>query len=82
MLYLARKEGESIIINNSIEMTVVEIRGRTVKLGFTFPPEATILRKELYDKIKQQNIAASTSDVDENAFEVEIDLSNLPDGKP
>jgi carbon storage regulator len=74
MLYLARKEGESIIINNCIEMTVVEVRGRTVRLGFTFPPEATIMRKELYDKIRQQNIAASASDIDENAFEVDIDF--------
>jgi carbon storage regulator len=82
MLYLARKEGESIIINNNIEMTVVEIRGRTVKIGFVFPPEASILRKELYDKIRQQNIAAATSDVDENAFEVEIDLGPQDEDKP
>lgn len=76
MLYLARKEGESIIINDTIELTVVEIRGRTVKLGFVFPAEASILRKELYDKIKQQNIAAAdAAGVDEHAFTVELDLS-------
>lgn len=75
MLYLTRKEGESIIINNSIELTVVEVRGRNVKLGFVFPPEATILRKELYDKIRQQNIdAASSDEMDDNAFSVEIDF--------
>lgn len=78
MLYLARKEGESIIINNHIELTVVEIRGRTVKLGFTFPPEASILRKELYEKIRQQNIDAASAEVDDHAFHVEIDLG--PDG--
>lgn len=89
MLYLARKEGESIIINNHIELTVVEIRGRTVKLGFTFPPEASILRKELYEKIRQQNIAAAgATAADEGFFEtVELDLSNPkpqgePEGKP
>ena len=48
MLYLTRKIGESIIINNSIELTVVEVRGKTVKLGFLFPREASILRKELH----------------------------------
>ena len=75
MLYLARKEGESIIINDTIELTVVEIRGRTVKLGFVFPPQASILRKELYDKIRQQNIAAATAaEADESAFNIEIDL--------
>ena len=60
MLYLTRKIGESIIINNSIELTVVEVRGRTVKLGFLFPKEATILRKELHQKILEQNIAAAS----------------------
>jgi len=59
MLYLTRKIGESIIINNNIELTVVEVRGKTVKLGFLFPKEATILRKELHQKIHEQNIAAA-----------------------
>ena len=61
MLYLTRKIGESIIINNTIELTVVEVKGRAVKLGFNFPPEATILRKELHDRIVEQNIEASQS---------------------
>jgi carbon storage regulator CsrA len=30
MLYLSRKIGESIVINNSIELTVIEVRGKTV----------------------------------------------------
>ena len=61
MLYLSLKVGESIIINNNIEMTVVEVRGRTVKIGFSFPPDASVLRKEIFDKIREQNIAASQS---------------------
>lgn len=61
MLYLMRKQDESIIINNEIELKVVEIKGKSVKLGFTFPKGASVLRKELYDKIKQENIAAASS---------------------
>ncbi len=60
MLYLTRKIGESIIINNNIELTVVEVRGKSVKLGFVFPKEASILRKELHQKIMDQNIAATS----------------------
>jgi carbon storage regulator len=45
MLYLSRKVGEAIVVNNTIELTVIEVRGKTVKLGFVFPPEATVLRK-------------------------------------
>ena len=39
----------------------MEVRGKSVKLGFVFPKEATILRKELHEKIMEQNIAAATS---------------------
>lgn len=59
MLYLSRKIGESIIINNNIELTVVEVRGKSVKLGFEFPAEATVLRKEIHDKIMAENMAAA-----------------------
>ena len=85
MLYLSRKIGESIVINNSIELTVVEVRGKTVKLGFVFPPDATVLRKEIYEKIMAENMAAAQSgmDVGESDFaEVEFDMSQFdPPGK-
>ena len=62
MLYLTRKVGESIIINENIELTIIEVRGKTAKLGITFPPEATVLRKELHDRIKRENLAAAAGD--------------------
>ncbi len=62
MLYLTRKVGEAIIINETIELTIVEVRGKTAKLGITFPPEATVLRKELHERIKQENLAAAAGD--------------------
>lgn len=58
MLYLMRKMGESIIINGDIEVQVVEIRGKNVKLGFTFPESSTVLRKEIHDRIVEENKAA------------------------
>lgn len=77
MLYLSRKIGESIIINNTIELTLVEVRGKTVKLGFNFPPEASVLRKEIYDKIQAENVAASQGDAGVDFGEIEFDLSAL-----
>jgi carbon storage regulator len=79
MLYLTRKLGESIIINNNIELTVVEVRGKTVKLGFAFPSGASILRKELHQKILEQNIAAAAGDagiLDDIDFTIDIGKSN------
>lgn len=78
MLYLSRKVGESIVINNSIELTVVEVRGRSVKIGFVFPPDATVLRKELYDKIMAENMAAAGSgEGDVDFMDGDFDLSQF-----
>lgn len=64
MLYLTRKVGESVVINDNIEVTVVEVRGRSIKLGFEFPPEISVLRRELYDKIQEENRAAASTATD------------------
>jgi len=83
MLYLTRKIGESIIINNTIELTVMEVRGKTVKLGFLFPKEATILRKELHQKIMDQNIAAASIGADELVnveFSIDVNEKDEPNG--
>lgn len=62
MLYLTRKVGESVIINDSITVEVVEIRGKSIKLGFEFPPDVTVLRQELYQRIQEENRAAAEGD--------------------
>jgi carbon storage regulator len=54
MLFLTRKVGESVVINDTIELTVVEVRGKSIKLGFTFPPDAKVLRRELHDRIRAE----------------------------
>ena len=64
MLYLTRKVGESILINDDIEVTVVAVRGRSVKVGVTFPPGASVLRRELYEKIQRENEEAANVDPD------------------
>ena len=64
MLYLSRKIGESVVINADIEVTVVEVRGKSVKLGFTFPPSVSVLRRELFEKIQRENREAALADID------------------
>ncbi|MDF3047736.1 MAG: csrA [Candidatus Midichloriaceae bacterium] len=61
MLYLVRKLNESIIVNNDIEIKVVEISKGSVKLGITFPANTSVLRKELHDRISQENVEAINS---------------------
>ncbi len=64
MLYLTRKIGESVIINDDIEVTVVDVRGKTIKLGFTFPPDASVLRREIFERIQAENRAAAEAGAD------------------
>jgi len=61
MLYLTRKIGESVIINDDIEVTVVDIRGKSIKLGFTFPADASVLRREIFERIQEENRAAAAA---------------------
>lgn len=62
MLALSRKKGESLVINNTIEVTVLEIRGDQVKIGISAPKEVPIYRKEVYLQIQEENKAVLNAD--------------------
>jgi carbon storage regulator len=59
MLVLSRKKNESIVINNDITVTVVEIRGDKVRLGIVAPKEVPVHRQEVYDAIHGTKGAAA-----------------------
>ena len=61
MLVLSRKKNESIVINNNITVTVVEIRGDKVRLGIQAPKEIPVHRREIYDAIHAQVDASDIS---------------------
>jgi carbon storage regulator len=63
MLVLGRKKGESIIIDDNIEITVTAIEGETVKLGISAPKEITIHRKEIYLEIQEENKQAASNTI-------------------
>ena len=54
MLVLSRKKDESIIINDHIRVTIVEIRGDKVRLGIDAPKEVSVHRREVYEAIQNQ----------------------------
>jgi len=54
MLVLSRKKNESIIINDNITVTVIEIRGDKVRLGIEAPKDVTVHRREVYEAIQSQ----------------------------
>lgn len=55
MLVLTRKLGESIAIDDNIKITVVQIKGKQVRLGIQAPSDTKIHREEVYVAIQDQN---------------------------
>ena len=53
MLVLSRKKNESIVINDEIVVTIVEIGNGKVRLGIEAPKEVPVHRQEVYNKIKE-----------------------------
>ncbi len=61
MLVLARKVNESIMIGDDIEIVIIDIKGDQVKLGIKAPKSVAVHRKEIYEEIQKENIAAMKS---------------------
>ncbi|MGQ0286424.1 carbon storage regulator CsrA [Pasteurellaceae bacterium 22721_9_1] len=55
MLILTRKIGESLLIGDDIEVTVLNVRGNQVKIGVRAPKDISVHRKEIYQRIKSQH---------------------------
>lgn len=55
MLVITRKKGESILIGDDIEISISKIEDGGVKLAIKAPKEMTILRKELFEEVQNEN---------------------------
>jgi carbon storage regulator len=53
MLVLSRKVNESIVINDDITITIVQIRGDKVRLAVDAPRDASIHRREVHDLLQR-----------------------------
>lgn len=58
MLILSRKTGESFLIGNDIEITVLDIQSDKIRIGIDAPSDVLVLRKEVKE-IKEENRIAS-----------------------
>ena len=64
MLVVTRKQGESILIGDDIEISVSKIEDGSVKIAIQAPREMSILRKELYKEVESENIEAAKVNLD------------------
>ena len=61
MLVLTRKIGESIKINDDIKVTIIEVKGKNIRLGIEAPKTTKVYREEVFLKIKQENKTAAST---------------------
>ncbi len=58
MLVLTRKAQQSLVIDGRIVLTILEVDGDRVKVGVEAPREVTVLRQELCDLVREENVQA------------------------
>jgi len=77
MLVLTRKENEKIRIGSDIIIKIIDISDNQIKIGIEAPREVTILREEVYERVKQFTIEASQkSHIDINLNELKLNKIN------
>ncbi|SHE57694.1 carbon storage regulator CsrA [Clostridium fallax] len=63
MLVIKRKEGEGLVIGDDIEINIVKVDDKTVKLAISAPKDVSILRKELVLAVEEENKEAMKVDL-------------------
>lgn len=64
MLVLTRTQGQSIVIGDSIEVFIVEVRGDQVRLGIQAPRAIPVVRREVLQQAGTENREAAHIDTD------------------
>jgi carbon storage regulator len=63
MLVLSRRAGERLVIGGTITLTVIEVRGDTVRLGIDAPRDVRVHRAEVLEAVTASNVEAGQADV-------------------
>ena len=65
MLILTRRVGETLVIGDDVNVTVLGVRGNQVRLGANAPKEVAVHREEIYQRIQKENDSDISSSDDE-----------------
>jgi carbon storage regulator len=69
MLILTRRVGETVVIGNDVDVTVLGVKGNQVRLGIKAPKEITVHREEIYQRIRREQNGNTHIDLAEAANE-------------
>lgn len=75
MLILHRKKGESLVINDNIKVTIVDVSGEKVKIAVEAPKEIPILRTELMTAVEVNKEAVETNGLSANDIKNMLGIS-------
>ncbi len=76
MLILTRRVGETLMIGDSVTVTVLGVKGNQVRIGITAPKEVAVHREEIYHRIHRDD--ASSQGGGDDSERRESDLPGLP----
>jgi carbon storage regulator len=63
MLVLTRRKSEQLVLDGRIVVTVLQVRGRNVKLGIEAPPEVPVRRREVFQPVSESPVLESVRTV-------------------
>lgn len=66
MLVLGRKVGESIVIGGEIRVTLLSVEGERARIGIEAPRSVPVVRQELFEAVRAENLQAAARPVDRN----------------
>ena len=66
MLILSRRTDESIVIGDEVTITILSVKGKQVRIGITAPPDVSVHREEIYQRIQSGEPIDNGGDSDDN----------------